>query len=313
MYRFFIFTILIGLLFFVSAHAQSTTPDISITLNPSAPRPGETIDATLESFTIDLNEALITWRYNNTIVASGQGKKSVRIVAPTSDAPAILSVSARGVEGSVDTAVVVRSASVDMVWEATDSYTPPFYKGKALAPVGGALRIVGIPSATAPRSLTYQWQYNDAAVPTQSGKNRSTLFLQTDELGQTEQINLTVSGGAFSGSGSTSIPLRTPSIVMYEKTNGFIDFASGSTSGFTLSKPSATLRFEPFNISTYGTLESSLSSSISLGGKPLDEQFVFNEAPIIKPDGSGQSTIKVTLGSVKKLFQTITQSFVIQF
>lgn len=313
MYRSLVFSLIISLLLTAPVGAQSITPDISVTLNPSDPHPGEMVEATLESFTIDLNEALITWRYNNTIASSGQGKKSVRVVAPSSDAPATLSVSVKGVEGSANTDIVVRSASIDMIWEATDSYTPAFYKGKALAPVGGSLRIVGIPSATAPKSLTYNWKYNGEAVPTQSGKGRSALLLQTDNLGQNEKIELTVSGGSFYGSGTTTIPLRTPSVVMYEKINGFIDFSTGSTNKFNLSKPSATLRFEPFNISTYGSLESSVSSSISLGGEPLDEQFVFNEAPIVKPDGSGQSTIKITINSIKKVLQTITQSFVIQF
>lgn len=293
--------------------AQTLPIDIDISINPAEPKPGQQVSATLQSFGMDLNSANISWFYNGAPLSSGVGKKSTDFIAPTSNTLAGLSVTATGAEGTAQSSITVRSASIDVIWEAVDSYVPPFYKGKALAPIGGKIRAVAVPSITAPRSISYSWFYNNSAVPGQSGTNRNSLNIKTDVLSDIESISVSAVSGSFTGSGSIKIPLRNPEILIYQKSNGFIDYTKGSIRDVFVTEPGVTLRAEPFNFSIAGNVEKSLSIGFLLGEEPFVGSTNVQELSITRPETSGESSIEVNITSIKERLQILKRRFTLHF
>lgn len=307
-----IFIIIFGLWsHFVSA--QGLPQDIDITLYPSEPKPGQSVTATAQSFGMDLNSSTVTWTYNGTTLSVGTGKTSVVFTAPSSSTVATLSVSASGQGGTASSSLIIRSASVDVIWEAIDSYTPPFYKGKALAPIGGKIRITAIPSATAPKTLSYSWQYNGDAVLGQSGSNKTSLTIKTDVLGTNESFSVKALGGSFTGSGSTQVQLRDPQILLYQKSNGFIDYGRGSIRDVYITTPGITLRAEPFNFSITNSIDKSVSIGFMLNGQSFVGTSNAQELSITRPDSTGNSPFSVTATSLRERLQTIKRSFILHF
>lgn len=313
MARFIIITIIS--LFFVAhfTYAQTLPVNINISINPSEPKPGQRVVASIESFDMDLDTATISWFYNRNLITSGIGRKTTTFTAPNSNTVAELSVTATSSSGSGQSSVIVRSASIDMVWEAIDSYVPPFYKGKALASIGGKLRVVAIPSVTAPKSISYTWRYNDNAVPGQSGSNKNSLNIKTDVLSNTESFFVEAKGGAFTGSGSLQIPLRNPQVLVYQKIDGFIDYSKGSIDNISITKPGVILRAEPFNFSITNSLENSLSFNFLLDDESFSGSNNMQEISITKPENSGQSSFVINVNSIKERLQAITRSFTLNF
>lgn len=312
--RNFVFTFLaFSLLIIKVSLAQALPQDIDILLYPTDPKPGEDVTATAQSFGMDLTDASISWYLNDKLILSGVGKTSVKVTAPNSGQLSVLSVRASGGSGDGETSIVIRPASIDLIWEAIDSYTPAFYKGKALAPIGGRIRVTAVPSAGAPRTLSYLWNYNDSAVPSQSGVNKNSITIKTDVLGGNEVFNLQASGGTFIGSGKTSVSLRDPDVVIYQKSNGFIDYAHGSIGNISVNLPGVTLRAEPFNFSYTKNLGQSIGVNFILGDQSFTGINNLQELPITRPESSGESDLVVEVVSLRERLQAAKRTFTLGF
>ncbi|MEK7227951.1 MAG: hypothetical protein AAB681_01180 [Patescibacteria group bacterium] len=312
--RNFIFTTLILIVLTAQISlAQALPQDIDISLYPIDPKPGESVTATATSFGMDLTGASVSWYYNNKLISSGTGETSVRFTAPNSGQLATLSVRASDGSGDAENSIVIRPASVDLVWEAIDAYTPPFYKGKALAPIGGRIRVTAVPSASAPRTLSYSWKYNDSAVPSQSGLSKNSLTIKTDVLGGNESFSLQASGGTFEGGGKTSVVLRNPDIVLYQKSNGFIDYSRGSIGDVFIGTPGITLRVEPFNFSTNKTFEQSLEINFALGDQSFTGINQTQELPISRPDSGENGDLTINTTSLLERLQVAKRTFTLRF
>lgn len=296
-----------------SAWAQVLPEDIDIVLFPTEPKPGERVSATAQSFGLDLTSATITWVYNGATIGVGTGKTSVVFTAPSSASVSTLSVTATNSQRTAQSTVLIRSASVDVVWEAIDAYTPPFYKGKALAPVGGRIRATAVPSVTAPKTLSYNWRYNGDAVPTQSGTNKNSLTIKTDVLGDLENLAVSVQSGGFAGSGSVQVKLRDPDVLIYKKLNGFIDYAFGSVKDIFINTPGVTLRAEPFNFSVANGVDKSVSLGFTLGDQSFVGTTNAQELSITSPEDTGESPLSVMATSLRERLQLAKRNFTLHF
>jgi len=45
----------------------------------------------------------------------------------------------------IDKEIVIEPAQLDILWESTDSYVPPFYEGKALPSIESTIKVVALP------------------------------------------------------------------------------------------------------------------------------------------------------------------------
>ena len=105
-----------------------------------------------------------------------------------------------------------------LVWEA-ESYTPPFYKGKALYPTGGTVHVVAFPPEGVgnPETLTYTWKFDGEVQGDLSGVGRQTFVWSGGLFSGSPLIVVEVSSAAGThGVGATRIPETNPGILLYQ-------------------------------------------------------------------------------------------------
>lgn len=294
--------------------AQSVSIDLSINAIPSNPAPGEVVSLTVQSYGLDLTQSTLVWAYNGTVVAQGVGKTSISIKAPVAGAAGVISatVQASGTQDGASTTIVLRPASSDVLWEAADAHTPPFYKGKALLPIGGLVRITAIPSGGAPKSLSYTWSRNNSAMQTESGYGKSSLVFRTNPLYGQERVDLTINGGTFSGTNTVRLNTSNPLVLAYETKEGLIDFTRGYDSTISLSKPGAILHFEPYYFSTPTNSKSDLELDTKIDGDAvsLTDQY---EIALSRPEGGVRSTIALAVTTAAYSLQHLEKTFTLLF
>ncbi len=287
--------------------AQMISPDIAITLIPENPKPGQQVTAQAESFGTSLSESTITWTYDGKTLAKGVGETVVTFFAPTTSIATTLSVTAVGATGTAQTSVRIWPASLDLIWEAVDAYTPPFYKGKALLPINGTAKVVAIPHSSAPKNITYKWEHNDQALSLQSGTNKNALTFTADPLDSTDTVTVSAQGGTFSSRTTVQIPTRTPSVIAYKKTEGFIDFSKGFFNTIVLPSNGARIFFAPFNFSIPNTISKDLLITITSGTEDITDPARANE--VVLSSSSNGSTLRVVFQTIGRSLQQITKSF----
>ena len=293
--------------------AQSIPADISLETIPLDPQAGSTVTIKATSYGVDLTQANLVWSYNNKIIGSGIGKTSITITAPASGAVGTitLTVSGAGFDATTST-LTLRPGSVDVLWEAVDAYTPPFYKGKALLPTGGLLRATAIPAPTAPKGVSYSWTENGSALPDLSGYGKSSIVFRHNALNGEENISVSAIGGLFTGTGSIRITPIDPSIVVYQNKEGFVDYTTGYTQDATLNQPGAVLRFEPYYFSTPRGVQNDLSFNLQVNDTTLSNQDQPNELRFSQP-GNGIAQIKALITTVRYSLQNAQKAFTIRF
>lgn len=293
--------------------AQSMA-EISLSTIPADPTPGTSVRIEAQSYGADLDQSNITWRYNGKVIDGGIGRKSITITAPASGAVGTLTMTATGAGFDSTTAtLVLRPASIDLLWEAADSYTPPFYKGKALPSTNSLIRVTSIPSASAPKQLVYTWSRNNSVLGSSSGFGKSSLLFRNSELEPSESISVEASSGAFTGTASVVIVPGDPSVVAYQKDEGYIDYANGASSAVNTGQDGLVLRFEPYFFSAPLSLARSLSFTISENDIDVTNEGVQNELYLSAPEGRGSALFMVGINTVTYTLQQLLRPFTINF
>jgi hypothetical protein len=294
--------------------AQTPSADLSISMIPGNPKPLTPVQLEAKSYGLDLNQATIEWRYENKVIDRGVGRTRISVTAPATGLVATVSVTVSGIGFEpTSTSVVLRPGSIDLLWEAVDSYTPPFYKGKALPATNATLRIMAVPAVAAPKQISYQWSRANAVVEQSSGYGKSSMVFKNSEFNTQEHISVLAEGGQFSGTNSITINPVNPSLFVYQKKEGFIDYASGSGSLVSTNTSGVALRFEPFFFSRPRSSMSDLTFDFSINGNAVTGDPVPNELRLSRPDGGGVSTIKVSVQPVEYLVQHLERAITLAF
>ncbi len=316
MRRLFIFILLVSFVGFGGVVLHTTaqnTADVSLTVEPFNPLPGSPATIRLVSYGVDLDQSLINWSYNGTTVASGTGKRTITVTAPAAGSTGLISatVSASGF-ASASASVLLRPASVDLLWEAADATTPPFYKGKAMLPDGGRLRFTALPAASSSQ-LSYAWTRNSSALPDVSGFGKSSITLKQNILTGSERIEVAVTGGLFSGAGAVSVIPKATAIVAYKNNDGFIDYANGFTNAIPVRESGAVLHFEPYYFSVPQNISSDIEVVMTSGGQEVGQSTNPIELAIGRPDKGGQSALTVAMNTTLYSLQYTEKAFTILF
>ena len=130
MYKIILKTIIfLGLMFPATTFAGV----VDVTLSPDIPGPNQTISAGLSGVLVDLDQSDMYWYLDDEIQKHGLGEKSFSFTSGDVDERTVLDVIIMIPDGRrIDLQKIIAPMEVDLLWEA-DTYTPPFYRGKASA------------------------------------------------------------------------------------------------------------------------------------------------------------------------------------
>lgn len=209
---------------FLPLETRATSINILVNVAPENPAPGENVDITLKSYVSNLDIVLISWSVNGKNVSSGIGKKSFSLNAPSAGGETNVIVTVSLPDGAVDTKIVIRPSVMVLLYQAMDSYTPPFYKGKALPSPDSLVKVVALPEVKSgsnlvnPKKMTYSWRQDYTNNQNGSGYGKNTFTYINDYLENSNNVavNASTTDQKYSSTSNIDIGIKEPKIVFYK-------------------------------------------------------------------------------------------------
>lgn len=313
-----IFFMLVWVFFAFNTNAQVQSGDIVLQISPEYPKANEEVRASLSTFTTDLNNARISWTLDGETVFEGMGKKNFSFKVGNSGFQTNLEVKIETINGSViNKKISISPSDIDMLWEAYNTYAPPFYKGKTLVSIEGNVKVVAIPSVQGLAGFNYKWKQDNKNKLSSSGYEKNYFIYKNSYLEDVNAVEVTVSDlfGNGIGFGETLISPGNPKIIFYKKDPLLgIRWENSLTNGFNINSNGETIIAEPYFFSSKDLDSGSLTFNWSLNGQ---DTLIPNQKNIlaIKPTSgkSGNTVIKVIINNTKTMFQSMTKEINVNF
>lgn len=277
------------------AFAQS--PGFILNQNPLNPGPGDSVSFSISSVEINLDLADIVWIVDGQVALSGKGIKSFNTKAPSNGGSKDVSVEVSNQNiGTLKKNTKISSAEVDLLWEAQDSYVPPFYKGKALPVKETGVKVVAMPSVKTsptsqkdPSTFVYSWRKDGSNAVGRSGLGKNSFYFTNEILDRDNRIEVIASDGSRSLSGSIIFTPFEPEMLFYENyLTTHPVFKEAIVNNSYLDKiPTLDVVVEPFF----------LSKAVK-GGDRIDTRWSINGQNVNSRDNT---SIKLNIGDVSKI------------
>ncbi len=201
------------------------TPKIDVKKIPTYPRSNGKAIIKIESFTFDLTRSFVSFYLNGEVAKQGVGIKSFSFKTGDLGSSDDVKITAKTKsKGTITKEINISPSKIDIVWEA-DTYTPPFYKGKALQSAKSAVTIEAMPELYKngvrqdPEGLYYKWERNFRVIKEGFGANGKSLTIKNTRGKKSIEVSLEVEN--TEGSARTKrymeIPVSEPEILFYEK------------------------------------------------------------------------------------------------
>ncbi|MCR4325714.1 MAG: hypothetical protein NUV59_02810 [Patescibacteria group bacterium] len=211
------------------AHAQFTSaraaPFLVISMTPVHPEPNDLVRLTVHSPLLDISNNNIVWNAGGKVIAQGIGTDSADITAGALGSRTDVTVQATALDGSALSATVqVVPTKIDLLFDS-DSYVPPFYRGRALPSTGTSIFLEARPhflrpdgSSLTDADIAYTWRRNGQVLASVSGRGKSRVAIPSPVLYSTDEISVEAISDdeSFSGKASETIAAADPFVYLYE-------------------------------------------------------------------------------------------------
>ncbi len=204
--------------------------------------------------------------------------------------------------------------SVDLLWQA-DTYTPPFYKGRALWSNQSGITFVAVPTGLGnPSNLNYRWTRNGTVLGSISGPGRSTMRYSDSILGRAQTVSVDVISSTQEILASASVSLRpiTPSILVYENNPlyGYM-FHKEASGGYEISDIEVTFSIFPLFFTASHRMDGLVGYEWRANNGAKENS---NSATYRIPEGSsGTAQISAKAASSAMVLQEAAKSFSVRF
>ncbi len=263
--------------FSIPSQIPELEEQVSFIVTPQLPKTGEQIKIKAEAFGTDLNRAFITWKINGTTKKTGRGEQVLEFTngALGTTQTVFVSIVPFGGGKNIEKTFSFTPQEVDIIWESR-SYTPSFYKGKALPGYLGNIVAVAIPHfvnknslVTKPVNPTYRWKQDYSLVNEQSGFMKNTFSLQGGYLLKPETVQVEVQDDfANKARGDTLINFFAPEVLLYEYSPLYGILHNTALSEITLKNKELSLVATPFFFETNSKKKGSLNYTWNINGIP---------------------------------------------
>lgn len=316
-------------LFFVFSANAAGVGDFSkgsfnVKLTPETPAPSQEVTAEVISNAINANSVPITWILNGKTTLQGIGKKTFTFT--TSKAGVLTSLRVEvttGEFGVVSKDIEIQPSDVDILWE-TDTYTPPFYRGKALPSSQSFIKMIGIPHfglqgrEVDSSDLIYRWKKTYVPNPNDAGRGKNVYIFRGGYTFNDDIIETTVStaDGSISFGIKTKVPIREPKVILYEdKPTEGVRYENALMKSLVMRNKEVVLRAEPFFFSVKDADHNDAIFTWSIDGKKYDSSLgKKSEFTLRKPgSGSGSVGVSVKIENRERDFQTASKNILLSY
>jgi hypothetical protein len=211
-----------------------------------------------------------------------------------------------------------------LLWQANDSYVPPFYRGKALPTADSEIKIVAMPEIKNgskmidPKNMAYAWKKDYTNNTEGSGYGKNYFTYTSDYLDSSNNIDVTASTIDQNYSLEASIDIGTttePNIVFYKRDANLGTLWEQAISDEHRIVGNEVLEAAPYFISP----DDIRIPSLNFGWFINDEQIVTNSftknlIPLqAQPGTSGTSRIKLKIDNIYKITETAEKEIRVNF
>ena len=304
--------------FALRTNAQLQDGDVSLNISPEYPKANQDVRASLSSYSVDLNNTRISWILNSETIISGVGKKSFSFKTGNPGSVITLEVKVETINGSIiKKKKTINTTDVDMLWEAYDTYVPPFYKGKTLVPEEGMVKVVAFPNVQNLAGFNYKWKSDDDAQVDSSGYEKNYFIYKNSYLEDSNKTGVNVSDifGNGVGEGEITISPGVPKILIYRKDpNLGIKWENALTDYFFINPAGETLVAEPYFFYPKNLASENVSLKWVLNGEEVALQNPINSLAIKLVSGqSGDATIQFIINNTQTLFESVQKQLNVSF
>ena len=319
----YLFTAIV-ILFTVVSKVYAISPSaIGVDVAPANPTPYSNVTITLSSFTANLDSVNITWLVDGGVALSGVGVKSFSITAKGANTETRIEARIFLPDGEIDKKIIIKPAVMVLLWQATDSYVPPFYKGKALPTAESEIKVVAMPEITAggtmvnPKNMTYAWKkdYNNMQTDSGYGKNFFTYINDYLENANVVSVVASTTDGKYKSESNVNVGVNTPLISFYKKDLNLGTIWEQSLSDGHLIQGEEMIIAEPYFISPKEWRRPDLLFYWSINDRSVNvPSYRKNIMPLKAEVGtSGTSKLKLEIENTDKIFQTAKKEININF
>lgn len=280
--------------------ANAQTNALRISVVPQHPGPFEQVSVTVEDFSRDLNKVNIAWSLNGKTEQTGVGLKRYTL---TTGALGTVSNISINMGGDVST-VTIRPTVTDILWQA-DTYTPPFYKGKALHSNQDPVTLVAEPffitttgSRLDPEKLIYKWKEGGKINNNASGTGKRTFTVNPSVLIRPIEVELEVtsSDNSYHSLSTIRIPDSKTEVLLYENDPLYgIRFEEAlNNKDFSITEQEIRVFGVPMYFSNEQESDGQLVLTWNLNNSRINQ--TENEVIFRKPEGSTGGRSLISLG-----------------
>lgn len=324
--KYFFGAICLSLASVLFVHAQTLPQNSLVTVKqvPEYPNQGDAVSISLSTYAFDINSSQVVWLVDGKIKTQGTGLKTITQNAPTNGSKTTIEAQITTQDGKKYSKTIILSPQdIDLLWEATDSYVPPFYKGKAIPAEQALVKFTAIPhfiegGKELDRTKTaFYWKRADKTVPSVSGFGKNSYLIILDYLteGETIEVSAQAVGSSATAKRSVYITPTEPEILVYEA-NPLLGTLYGKsfTRGVKLGSSEITFVAEPFGFSGKSKIYSALEYLWTVNGEVTDPNENPNRITVRTPEeGSGESLLKIQITSVDKILQEKSREIPLKF
>jgi len=309
----------------IGVSAQLTLPNLGtpliFSLSPEFPTPNNSVTVTAQSFSTDLSSATISWYVNGSLLVRGVGRTSVDVATGDVGTETIVAASIATSENTtLFDQIAIRPTSVSLLWEA-NSYTPPFYKGRALPSAGTIVRAEARSVFTRPNgssvprdSLLYTWKKNGQVIAGSSGKGKWSMKTTAPALFGEDILSVTVESEdrTLQGNALVRIPSTEPVLTLYEDSPLLgVTYYRSLSKNISVESSETTFALVPFFTSAETLFDRTLLYTWKIDGVtiPTDSADPFRII-LTAPEGvSGTASLDVIVEHISNFFQTGSNSW----
>ena len=304
-----------------SSAANPVSNYLDIKSTPENPGPNQMITVTVDSYLSDLDKATFKWSVNGQLISSGVGQRTFSFQNGASGVVTRLSVSISTPEGDYVTKKLSwQPIGITTLWQAA-TYTPPFYRGKALLAPQAQVQVVAIPDNNTPGNalsagnLVYVWKKDGAVVSSASGYGKNVFSFLGPKPYSDANVSVVASSldNSVQSETQVALSLTQPFILFYEKDPLLgVLYNNPIQMNYTLSKKQITIVAEPYFFSNDQSDTQTLSYTWSMNGQTSQN---YGRSITLRNDtgAQGDSIISLSMSNIEKTFQEASQSLHIYF
>ena len=290
--------------------------DIDVITTPEFPGAFEPVSIRLDSNNIDLNRYTIQWTTDTFEQKSGLGLRDFNTKSGAYGSQKHITAVIMGSGVTIRKTIVIAPQDATVLWEAIDSYVPPFYRGKKLAGQESLIRVAVLPNFQSSNSLkindaVYLWTRNGNKILNIGGYAKDSIVIQHNKLRTSEKITSTVSNvsGDIKVEKTIDIPIFNPEIHWYVRNKYNYRRLQSINSGLRVAGGDINLIAEPYYFSiTNGINDLDFNWSINNESIYLDPNAPSDELLVRNPGTSGQANFQVSITNPKTFLQSAARA-----